>query len=98
MVLYVSFRRSIRLQVPPPNIPKRLEHYYINKIREALIPTEQVKVETLIDDMIQECLYTREFVEYFGHSLADLRRKDIHERLKADTYWKLCLDRVSEAV
>jgi hypothetical protein len=80
----------------PPGLPQRLEEYYVRRIRNALVPPKQVDVESLIEDLIGECLFTREFVEYFGHLLADVRESS--GPLVAGTYWELCTARVSEAI
>lgn len=79
----------------PPAMPQRMEEYYLRRINYALTPPMQVKVESLIEDLIKECLYTREFVEHFGHLLADVRKNS--GPLVANTYWELCTSRVSES-
>ncbi len=79
-----------------PTLPLKLREYYEGKIRDALNPPKVTKVEGLINDMVEECLFTREFVEYFGHFLGQTRKS--HGALVADSYWELCASRISEAI
>jgi hypothetical protein len=79
-----------------PTLPPKLRMYYETKIKDALNPPAQEKVEILIDEMVEECLFTREFVEYFGHFLGETRRS--HSRAVAHFYWDICTSRASDLV
>jgi hypothetical protein len=79
-----------------PTLPPKLRVYYEIKIRDALNPPKQEKVEMLIDDMVEECLFNREFIEYFGYFLGKTRRS--YGSTVADLYWDLCTSRASEGV
>lgn len=79
----------------PPELPVRLEEHYVRRINEAFAPPVQAKVKSLIEDMVHECLFTREFVEHFGYLLADVRTS--RGPLAASRYWDLCVQHMSEA-
>jgi hypothetical protein len=80
----------------PPVLPEKIRELYEHRIAEVFRPPQQEKVENLINEMVAECLFTKEFVEYFGYFLRTVRQN--HGRLVADNYWDLCTSRISEAV
>ncbi|MCG3157234.1 MAG: hypothetical protein DKINENOH_03866 [bacterium] len=80
--------------IAPPISPK-LRLYYEDKIKTAFNPPQWTKVEALIDEMVSEYLFTREFVEFYGFHLNELRK--VHGPLTAGHYWEMCTSRHSEA-
>lgn len=79
-----------------PTMPTKLQAYYETKIKQALYPPQQNKVEELFDEMIGECLFTREFIEYFGFYLRDIAKS--HSPLIANIYWEICTSHASDAI
>lgn len=76
----------------PIKMRTHIEERIASAFRKPLVPM----VEELINDSIESCLYTREFVEYFGFLLKRVVKE--HGKFVADQCWQICVSRISDAV